>query len=99
LISLAAVHSERGANERARDAYARSFAVDRSDLRASLESHLTLPTICADAPALAAARDNYRQGLATPHRDCETIDSGRRDSRGIAPRDASGAVDVSFGRA
>ena len=72
-ISLASVHSERGESDRAREAYARSLAVDRGDLRASLGFHLTLPMIYADARALTTARDAYRQGLATLHRDFEAI--------------------------
>ncbi|MEO8302862.1 MAG: tetratricopeptide repeat protein [Betaproteobacteria bacterium] len=72
-ISLARVHSERGENDRAREAYAHSLAVDRGDLRASFGLHLTLPMIYADAQALTTAREIYRQGLATLHRDFEAI--------------------------
>lgn len=72
-ISLAGVHSDRGENERARDAYARSLAIDRSDLRAWFGRALSLSVVYADAAALEAARESYRNGLAALHRDFDSI--------------------------
>ncbi len=63
-FNLGWVLGERGDPEKARDAYARSYALDRRELRALCGSHLVLPMIHADAASLERAREGYVRGLA-----------------------------------
>ena len=72
-ISLARVVSELGDPVRARDAYARSRAVDPRDLRSALGMHLTLPIVYDSAEAVSAARTAYAEGLATLRRELDTL--------------------------
>lgn len=60
---LGLVLGERGEAERAREAYRRSYALDRRELRALFGAHLALPMIYADALELDAARERFGQGL------------------------------------
>ncbi len=62
-FNLGLVMSERGDPTRARDAFARSYAQDRGELRALLGRHLALPMVYDDAQAVETARSAYRSGL------------------------------------
>lgn len=66
-FNLGRVYAERDEPERARDAYRRSFGLDRKDLRGAIGSRLSLPMIYADAADVTRARDRYAEGLADLH--------------------------------
>jgi protein O-GlcNAc transferase len=62
-FNLGWVLSERGDPARAREAFTRSYAQDRHELRALLGRNLALPMVYDDAQAVEAARSTYRDGL------------------------------------
>jgi protein O-GlcNAc transferase len=70
-FNLGRVFAERDEPERARDAYRRSFGLDRKDLRGTIGSRLTLPMVYEDAEDVTRARDRYAKGLAELHRTAE----------------------------
>jgi protein O-GlcNAc transferase len=72
-FNLGRVLAEREESDHARDAYARSFAADPTDLRGALASRLALPMIYANGDDLAAAREAYANGLERLHDDVEHL--------------------------
>jgi len=62
-FNLGMVLGERGETERSREAYARTHAANRADLRGLIARHLTLPMIYADNAALETARSAFGTGL------------------------------------
>ena len=72
-FNLGRVYAEREEFDHARDAYARSFATDPTDLRGALASRLALPMIYADADQLVAARETYTNALERLHDDVEHL--------------------------
>ncbi|HEY3582856.1 MAG TPA: hypothetical protein VGL90_00585, partial [Casimicrobiaceae bacterium] len=63
-FQLGRVFAERDEPDRAGDAYRRSFALDRRDLRGALAAELSLPMIYASADDLLQWRDRYAEGIA-----------------------------------
>ena len=72
-FNLGRVYAEREELDHARDAYARSFAADATDLRGALASSLALPIIYADADDLSRAREAYTNALERLHHDVEHL--------------------------
>ena len=58
------VLGERNELAKAREAYARAYALDRTELRALFGQHLALPIVYADAEAVDTARAQFASGLA-----------------------------------
>jgi len=75
-FNLGRVFAERDEPARARDAYRRSFGLDRKDLRGAIGSRLSLPMVYADADEVTRARDRYAEGLAELHRTAEEMIAG-----------------------
>ena len=63
-FQLGRVFAERDEPARAGDAYQRSFALDRRDLRGALASALSLPMIYASRDDVAHWRERFTEGLA-----------------------------------
>ncbi len=63
-FNLGWVLGDRGDLDKAREAYARSYALDRRELRALFATHLALPMIHPDAASVDAARERFTAGLA-----------------------------------
>ena len=79
--NLGRVFAERDELSRACDAYARSHALDRNDLRGAIASRLSLPMIHADAAELAQSRERYAEGLARLNAEVDDLVAG------LAPTD------------
>jgi len=75
--------AERDEVSRAGDAYRRSYAQDRTDLRGAIASRLSLPMISADADDVMRARRRYAEGLAQLHRDVDDLVAGLTPSQVI----------------
>lgn len=73
------VLGERGDVERAREAYARAYALDRRELHAWFGQHLALPMIYRDEAMLEQARDGFARGLDVLERGIEQAVSGLTD--------------------
>jgi CRISPR-associated protein Csy1 len=63
-FQLGRVFAERDEPDRAGDAYRRSFALDRRDLRGALAAELSLPMIYASGDDLLQWRERYAEGIA-----------------------------------
>lgn len=70
------VFTERDEPARAREAYRRSFALDRRDLRGAIASRLSLPMICPGAAEIAELRDRFTEGLADLTRIADGLVAG-----------------------
>ena len=80
-FNLGSVLSERGEPDRAREAYARAYAINRTDLRGLIAKHLALPMIYADTAALDAARSGFGAGLAALGQDLDTAVAGLSEAQ------------------
>jgi CRISPR-associated protein Csy1 len=63
-FQLGRVFAERDEPDRAGEAYRRSFALDRRDLRGALAAELSLPMVYASGDDLRQWRDRYAEGIA-----------------------------------
>jgi protein O-GlcNAc transferase len=75
-FNVGRLYAERDEDARARDAYRRAAALDRTELRAAIASRLSLPMIYADAADVTRARDRYAEGLAELHRIADELADG-----------------------
>ncbi|HLX29248.1 MAG TPA: tetratricopeptide repeat protein [Casimicrobiaceae bacterium] len=75
-FNLGRVFAERDEFSRAGDAYARSHALDRKDLRGAIASRLSLPMIHGDASELAQSRERYAQGLVRLNAEVDGLVAG-----------------------
>jgi len=75
-FNLGRVFAERDEIDRARDAYRRSHALDRKDLRGAIGARLSLPMIAADADDVTGSRERYAEGLSELHRDVDALVAG-----------------------
>jgi CRISPR-associated protein Csy1 len=66
-FNLGRLFAERDEPAPARDAYRKSFDLDRRDLRGALASRLSLPMIYASASQLSAVRTDYAAALDALH--------------------------------
>jgi protein O-GlcNAc transferase len=82
-FNLGLVLGERGEPDAARDAFRRSYAVDRTDLRGLIGEHLTLPMISPDANAVEATREEFRAGIATLTRNVDAAVHGLSEAQVI----------------
>jgi CRISPR-associated protein Csy1 len=75
-FNLGRLFAERDEVVRACDAYRRSHALDRKDLRGAIGARLSLPMIPAGTDDVARARECYAQGLAQLHHDVDALVAG-----------------------
>ena len=75
-FNLGRLRAERDEPAPARDAYVRSFDLDRRDLRGALASKLSLPMIYASAEHLSAVRADYTIALDALHEAADHLVDG-----------------------
>ncbi len=74
--NLGRLFGERDDLDSARDAYRRSHAIDRTDLRGVLAAELSLPMIYRDADDVASARAQFGRALERLHDDVDRLGAG-----------------------
>jgi len=77
LLSLAGTLAERDDLDAARSVYARARSREPQLLRAAFGERLTLPMVYADAPAVAAERERYADGLTALEAELPALVTGR----------------------
>jgi len=75
-FNLGRLHGERDDLDNARDAFARSFAIDRTDLRGALASGLALPMIYEDASEIERTREAFASALERLHENATSLAAG-----------------------
>ncbi len=75
-FNLGRLFAERDEPAPARDAYRKSYELDRRDLRGALASRLSLPMIYASAAHLSAARADYSAALDQLHAIADRLVDG-----------------------
>lgn len=75
-FNLGRLYGERDDLDNARDAFARSFAIDRTDLRGALGADLALPMIYEDTNALERTRESFARALDRLHENVTALAAG-----------------------